>query len=91
MPVLLNFGVTSFPPNTKHLPPAAPQQHSQRNSEVECAIRDRRIFHLWMTGKADPQQIAERYRISYVRALQIIGEQRGLWQRKYAPALPGFD
>ena len=62
-----------------------------RNSEVEYAIRDRQLFHLWMTGQATAPELASRYRMSYQRAMQIIAEQRGLWQRKHAPPLPGFD
>lgn len=61
------------------------------NREAECAIRDREIFHAWMRGKLSAADVAERYRISYARANQIIAEQRGLWWRKHNPALPGFD
>lgn len=59
-----------------------------RNAEAEYAIRDREIFDAWMRGQATPDQLAGRYRISYVRTMQIIAEQRGLWRKKWAPELP---
>lgn len=61
------------------------------NTEGETAIRDRQIFQLWMHGTCTPNQLVDRYRISYQRVMQIIAEQRGLWQRKHAPQLPGLD
>lgn len=54
-------------------------------------VRDREIFHAWMSGKATPDDLVLTYKLSYQRVMQILDEQRKLWRKRFAPMLPGFD
>lgn len=57
---------------------------------IERALRDRRMFHRWQTGRADPHQLAEETGKTYARIMQILHEQRALWRKRHEPGLPGF-
>lgn len=61
------------------------------NQSASLAVRDRTMFHAWMTGKATPEQLADKHGISYTRVMQIIAEQRVLWRRRHEPELPGMS
>lgn len=54
-------------------------------------LRDREMFHLWMSGKATPDDLVNTHKLSYQRVMQVLDEQRKLWRKKHAPMLPGFD
>ncbi|MCB1762189.1 MAG: hypothetical protein KDI27_03495 [Gammaproteobacteria bacterium] len=53
-----------------------------KNEALDRAIRDRLMFHRWMSGKATPNELAAANGVSYTRVMQILAKQRRLWWKK---------
>lgn len=69
---------------------AGRQLYMPQGVQVKTAMRDRRLFHDWKEGM-NADGLTRKYKISYQRVIQIVGEQRALWLAEIQPRLPGMD